>query len=214
MGFDLGNALSGVWAGPTGVLGGSGLFGHTTEDFFTMGKSAQQRAEARAQNEMEKAREEQEKMRREQNRQQYIQQIRAARIQRARTVSNSINEPGISSGTLGSLSSLGSQFSSNLNYMQFQTNALNNIYNYQSAYNKEMSKANKYASYYEQGQGLLKLAMSAASTMAGAPMVFSQTAAAGSAVSSIGGSQIGMSGNVPYYDVFNTATTGGNVRIK
>lgn len=213
MGFDIGGALSGAWAGPMGVLGGSGLFGHTMEDFFTMGKSAQQRAEARAQNEMEKAREEQEKIRREQNRQQYIQQIRAARIKRARAVVTNVNEPGISSGALGGLSSLSSQFSSNLNYMQFQTNALNNIYNYQSAYNKEMAKASKYASYYEQGQGLLKLAMSAAGTAAGMPVGFS-TAAAGDAVSAVGGSQIGTTASgLPYYDVFNTAATGGNVRI-
>lgn len=213
MGFDLGNALTGIWAGPMGVLGGSGLIGHTAEDFFTMGKSAQKRAEARAQNEMEKAREEQEKIRREQNRQQYIQQIRTARIKRARVVSTSINEPGISSGTLGGLSSLSSQFSSNLNYMQFQTNALNNIYNYQSAYNKEMAKASKYASYYEQGQGLLKLAMSAAGTAAGMPIGFSTTSL-GDTVSAVGGSQIGTTASgLPYYDVTGTAATGGNVRI-
>lgn len=214
MGFDLGNALSGVWAGPMGVLGGSGLFGHTTEDFFTMGQSAQKRAEARAQNEMEKAREEQAKIRREQNRQQYIQQIRSARIKRARAVTASVDEPGVSSGALGGLSSLASQFSNNLNYMQFQTNALNNIYNYQSAYNKEMAKASKYASYYEQGQGLLKLAMSAAGTFYGMPTGLS-TAAAGDAVSAIGGTQIkNTSLGIPYYDVTGTATTGGNVRIK
>lgn len=199
--------------GPVGFLGAGGAFGKDFQDFATMGKSAQRRAEARAKNEMEKAREEQAKIRREQNRQQYIQQIRTARIKRARAVTSSINEPGISSGALGGLSSLSSQFSNNLNYMQFQTNALNNIYNYQSAYNKEMAKASKYASYYEQGQGLLKLAMSAAGTAAGMPVGFS-TAAAGDAVSAIGGSQIGTTaGGLPYYDVFNTAATGGNVRI-
>lgn len=197
--------------GPTGITGSAGLHGEGFQDVATMGKSAQRRAEARAQNEMEKARKEQEKIRREQNRQQYIQQIRAARIKRARAVVTNVNEPGISSGALGGLSSLSSQFSSNLNYMQFHTNALNNIYNYQSAYNKEMAKANKYASYYEQAMGVVKLGVQAAGMIYGGPTA---AAAAVGAVSTVGGSQIGTTANgLPYYDVTGTAATGGNVRI-
>ena len=200
-----------IVSGPIGIAGSAGLFGKGAQDFFSMGRSAQRRAEARAQNEMEKARKEQEKIRREQNRQQYIQQIRTARIKRARVMSTSINEPGISSGTLGGLSSLSSQFSSNLNYMQFQTNALNNIYNYQSAYNKEMAKASKYASYYEQAMGVVKLGVQAAGMIYGGPTA---AAAVGDAVSAVGGSQIGTTASgLPYYDVTGTADTGGNVRI-
>lgn len=192
--------------GPVGILGASGLFGKGFQDFVTMGKSAQRRAEESAIEAANKAREEQAKLQREQNRRQYIQQIRAARIQRAKTANATMTEPGISSGSLGALSSIGSQISSNINYMQLQTDALNRIQDYNNLYNRYTAKADKYASYYKQAMGVVKLGAQAAGMLYGG--------LTGSAVDALGGTQTGTtSSGLPVYDVTGTATTGGNVRI-
>ena len=169
--IDWGNVATGfAVGGPMGALAGTGLFGHTAEDFVTMGKSAQKRAEDRALVAAQKAREEQAALAREQNRKQYIQQIRAARIQRARQANLATTEAGISSGSQGAIASIGSQLSSNINYMQFQTDTLNRIQQYQNLYNKQMAKAEKYNSYYQQGMGLIKLGAQVAGTFAGGPV--------------------------------------------
>lgn len=201
-----------AWAsGPVGLLGASGLFGEGFQDFITMGKSAQRRAEEDALDAANKARQKQVELAREQNRRQYIQQIREARIQRARVANRGIAEAGISSGAQGALSSIGSQISSNINFMQYRTDTLNKIQEYSNIINKQTVKAEKYGSYYKQAMGIVKLGAQAFGMMAGGPTL---SAAAGGAVDAVGGTQIqNTSLGLPYYDVTGTAATGSNVRI-
>lgn len=197
--------------GPFGIAGSSGLFGEGFQDFITMGKSAQRRAEEDATDAANKARQKQAELAREQNRRQYIQQIREARIQRARMANRSATEAGISSGAQGALASIGSQLSSNINFMQYRTDTLNKIQEYSNIVNKQTVKAEKYKSYYEQAMGVVKLGAQVVGTMAGGPV---GGAVAGGAVDAIGGTQIkNTSLGLPYYDVTGTAATGDNVRI-
>lgn len=197
--------------GPIGFFGSSGLFGEGFQDFITMGKSAQRRAEEDATDAANKARQKQAELAREQNRRQYIQQIREARIQRARMANRSATEAGISSGAQGALASIGAQLSSNINFMQYRTDTLNKIQEYSNMVNKQTVKAEKYASYYKQAMGVVKLGAQAVGTMVGGPV---GGTAAGAAVDAIGGTQTtNTSLGIPYYDVTGTAATGDNVRI-
>lgn len=194
-------AIAGAKIGAgVGAVGGSGLTGDTIQDFATMGASAQERAEMFA----NRARQEQAKLQKERNRRQYIQQIRAARIQRARVSNVSLAEPGISSGRLGALSSIGSQVASNINFMQTSTDYLNKIQSYENLYNKHTNKAN--TSY--------KLMSTATSLLSNAASTFYTGPTNTPSFDIFAGSQAGTTATgLPIYDVTGTAATGGNVRI-
>lgn len=116
----------------------SGALGKGAQDIVTFGASAQARANERLANIYNQAQMTQAKAIEEQNRRAMLQQIRSSRIQRANALVDYASEPGVvSSGALGSLSSIGSQQLSNTTYSVRQgryANQYQTIMNQYSAY--------------------------------------------------------------------------------
>ena len=122
-----------------GAAGGSGIAGESIQDLATAGMTAAERAQKMQQ----KAFAKQAQAQQEANRRQLLQQIRTARIQRARTVNTSTTGGIISSGAVGAGYSISQQFGSNIQYMQNQVGLLNAATTYTNLANKEQYRAER-----------------------------------------------------------------------
>lgn len=143
VGFFLGGpagAVAGAKIGAgVGGLGGSGLAGKDVQDISTAGYSAQQRAQIAQQ----RAADKQAELQKESNRRAVVQQIRAARIQRARTENMTTPEGIISSGAIGAGFSISQQLGSNLQFMRNQETSLNAAMTYTNVANRELYRAQR-----------------------------------------------------------------------
>lgn len=122
-----------------GGVGGSGIAGKDIQDLSTAGYSAQQRAQIAQQ----RAADKQAEMQKEANRRAVVQQIRTARIQRARTSNLTTPEGVISSGAIGAGYSISQQLGSNLQFMRNQESSLNAAMSYTNTANKELYRAQR-----------------------------------------------------------------------
>lgn len=133
-------------AGPLGASIGAGLglaqsgaLGTGIQDLSTLGASAQQRYNQKIIDAQNRAAQEQSKMAELQNRQALLQQIRAARIARSNNLTDYSSEEGVvSSGALGNISSIGSQYLDNLTYSV-------RMGRYANAAQTYINQANRYA---------------------------------------------------------------------
>lgn len=153
-----------MWAAAAGAGYGAaqgGAFGTGVQDLATFGASAQQRAAARMASVYNQAQAEQAKIREEQNRQNLLQQIRAARIARAMNLADYAGEEGVTtSGALGNLSSVGSQYLSNLGYSVRTGQAANAYQTYMNQYNAYQAQAQSNALKWQNRMNTINTALS------------------------------------------------------
>lgn len=128
-----------------GGVGGSGVAGEGIQDVTTAGYSAQQRAQEAQQ----RAAEKQAELQKESNRRSIVQQIRAARIQRARTENITTPEGVISSGAIGAGYSLSQQLGSNLQFMRNQETSLNAAMTYSNIAGREAYRAQRASDFMQ-----------------------------------------------------------------
>ena len=133
-----------IGAGVGAVLGASqqGVLGRNIQDIATMGASAQVRYNQQMAQAYNAAQQQQAKMANLENERNLLQQIRAARIARSMNLTDYAGESGvITSGALGNLGSVGSQYLSNLNYSVATGNLANAYQTYMNQYNWYQTQA-------------------------------------------------------------------------
>lgn len=119
-----------------------GTFGKGFQDITTMGASAQVRYNQQMYNAYNKAQQQQAKIAELNNQQNLLQQIRAARIARSMNLASYAGENGVtSSGALGNLSSVGSQYLSGATYSVLTGNYANAYQTYMNQYNWYQTQA-------------------------------------------------------------------------
>lgn len=152
-----------MWAAAAGAGYGAaqgGAFGTGVQDLATFGASAQQRAAARMAGVYNQAQQQRARMQEETNRKNLLQQIRAARIARANNMADYAGEEGVtSSGALGALSSLGSQYLSNVDYAVTQGNLANTYQTYMNQYNAYKAQAQSNATKWQNRSNAIKFAL-------------------------------------------------------
>lgn len=138
-----------------------GTFGKGVQDVATMGASAQVRYNKKMAEVYNQAQKEQARIAEENNRQNLLQQIRAARIARAMNLTNYAGETGVtSSGALGNLSSIGSQYLSNLGYSYRVGQAANAYQTYMNQYNQYQTQARNSAIKWQNRANTINTALS------------------------------------------------------
>lgn len=156
-GFMVGGPVGAIVGAGAGFAAGEGWLGSTAANFVTGGQYGAQKQQRKAIASQNAARAEQAKMQAAQNRRNMIQQIRAARISRAQNLNMYAGEANTtSSGSFGALSSIGSQVSSNINFMQSQENSQNAIQNYMNSYYYHTQKADDIVTKYKGIQDAIK----------------------------------------------------------
>lgn len=152
-----------LWAAAAGAGVGAasvGTFGSSAQDIATMGGSAQQRYLRKMTDAQNAAALEQSKAIQEQNRQSLLQQIRTARIARAASLTNYASEEGVvSSGALGALSSIGSQYEGSTTYAVRQARYQNAFQSYMNLYNRYQAKAQDSAIKWNNIKGALNMGL-------------------------------------------------------
>lgn len=154
--------------GPIGAAAGMGLsvaqqgvFGRNIQDIATMGASAQVRYQQQMANAYNKAQQEQANIAKLQNEQNLLQQIRAARIARSMAATDYAGETGvISSGALGNLGSIGSQYLSNLGYSVKTGLAANAYQTYMNQYNWYQTQAQNSQIRWQNRMNMIKTGLS------------------------------------------------------
>lgn len=152
-----------MWAAAGAGVGAAsvGAFGSSLQDVATMGGSAQQRYLQKMTNAQNAAAAEQSKAIQEQNRRALLQQIRTTRIARAASLTNYSSEEGVtSSGALGALSSIGSQYEGNTTYAVRQARYQNAYQSYMNLYNQYQAKAQNSAIKWNNIKGALNMGLS------------------------------------------------------
>lgn len=140
-GFLMGGPLGGAAGLAYGVAAQGGL-GTGIQDIATMGASAQMRYQQKMTAAYNAAQREQARIAEEQNRQNILQQVRAARIARAMNLTDYAGESGVfSSGAAGNLGSIGSQYLSNLGFSVRTGQAANAYQTYMNQYNWYQTQA-------------------------------------------------------------------------
>lgn len=135
--------------GPIGAAAGVGLstaqqgmLGRNIQDISTMGASAQIRYNEQMANAYNKAQQQQAKINELNNERNLLQQVRAARIARSMMVSGYAGEANVfTSGAMGNLGSIGSQYLSNLTYSVATGNLANAYQTYMNQYNWYQTQA-------------------------------------------------------------------------
>lgn len=147
----------------------TGAFGHTAGDIATLGANAQVRANQRLANIYNRAQQEQSAAIAEQNRRSLVQSIRAQRIARSLNLADYATETSVtSSGALGNLSSIGSQYLSNTDFAVRQGQHQNRIQTIMNEYNKYQAKAQNKQIMWNNWKSVLRLGMSVYGSGAGA----------------------------------------------
>lgn len=140
-GFLMGGPIGGAAGLAYGVAAQGGL-GTGIQDIATMGASAQMRYQQKMTAAYNAAQREQARIAEEQNRQNLLQQVRAARIARAMNLTDYAGESGVfSSGAAGNLGSIGSQYLSNLGFSVRTGQAANAYQTYMNQYNWYQTQA-------------------------------------------------------------------------
>lgn len=168
-----GASVGGIWGAVAGfgvgVVGTSGMFGSDVSNLLTGGQygaAKKMKAATKAQNQ---AATEAANLQKIINRRSMVQQIRSARIKYASALNQaSATEGVVTSGAEGAMSSIGSQVSSNLNFMQTQEDSLNKIQTlqnqaaaFQQKAKDSVSKWSQYTNWAKTGvQGYTKYASS------------------------------------------------------
>lgn len=157
-GAPLGTAM--MIGGGVGVAA-SGALGKSLQDVATMGASAQTRYNQKMTEAYNQAAKQQALIAEETNRQNLLQQIRAARIARSMNLADYAGETGVtSSGALGNLSSIGSQYLSNLGYSVRTGQAANAYQTYMNQYNQYQAKAQNSAIKWNNRMNMVNTALS------------------------------------------------------
>lgn len=158
-GFLLGGPVgAGIGAGYS--LASQGSLGTGLQDLATMGASAQMRANQRLADIYNRAQQEQAKAAEEENRRSLLQQIRATRIARAMNLADYASETGVtSSGALGNLGSIGSQYLSNTEFAVRQAGYQNAYQTYMNLYNQYQAKAQNSQIKWNNYRNLASLAL-------------------------------------------------------
>lgn len=141
MGFLLGGPVGAAAGFGVGVAQ-QGVLGRNIQDIATMGASAQVRYNQQMYNAYNKAQQQQANIARLNNQQNLLQQIRAARIARSMNLADYAGETGVtSSGAVGNLSSIGSQYLSGATYSVLTGNYANAYQTYMNQYNWYQTQA-------------------------------------------------------------------------
>lgn len=135
--------------GPVGAALGAGLsfsqqgyLGRNIQDIATMGASAQVRYNEKMASAYNKAQQQQAKIAELNNERNLLQQIRAARIARSMNLSDYAGETNVfTSGAIGNLGSVGSQYLSNATYSVATGNLANAYQTYMNQYNWYQTQA-------------------------------------------------------------------------
>lgn len=162
-GAPVGGAMMATAAGLGAGLSAAqqGTFGKGVQDVATMGASAQVRYNQKMAEAYNQAQKEQARIAEENNRQNLLQQIRAARIARAMNLTDYAGETGVtSSGALGNLGSIGSQYLSNLGYSVRTGQAANAYQTYMNQYNQYQTQARNSAIKWQNRANTINTALS------------------------------------------------------